>query len=134
MKPERKSNICYVYLALFSTSIKCIISKLDEINEHLLLPINTCLYSMSVQSVFIKMLGLVLSSLMLVNLGFDPAIGCFFRPNCTGRIDEGVTFDDSYELTMEAFDFCDSDEDGCLTWKEIEPCEVRIFVIFFDSE
>ena len=50
MKPERKSNICNVYLALFSTSIKCIISKLDEINEHLLLPINTCLYSMSVQS------------------------------------------------------------------------------------
>ena len=67
---------------------------------------------------------------MLVNLGVDPAIGCFFRPNCTGRIDEGVTFDDSYELTMEAFDFCDSDEDGCLTWKEIEPCEVRRTVHF----
>ena len=74
------------------------------------------------------MLGLILSSLMLVNLGIDPAVGCFgSRPNCTGRIDEGVTFEDSYELTMEAFDFCDSDEDGCLTWKEIEPCEVRIF-------
>ena len=78
------------------------------------------------------MLGLILSSLMLVNLGIDPAVGCFgSRPNCTGRIDEGVTFEDSYELTMEAFDFCDSDEDGCLTWKEIEPCEVRIFVNFF---
>lgn len=81
-----------------------------------------------VSSVFIKMLGLILSSLMLVNLGIDPAVGCFgSRPNCTGRIDEGVTFEDSYELTMEAFDFCDSDEDGCLTWKEIEPCEVRKF-------
>ena len=84
-------------------------------------------------SVFIKMLGLILSSLILVNLGVDPAIGCFFRPNCTGRIDEGVTFDDSYELTMEAFDFCDSDEDGCLTWKEIEPCEVRRTFYFFSD-
>ena len=26
---------------------------------------------------------------------------------------------------MEAFDFCDDDEDGCLSWSEIETCEQR---------
>ena len=77
-------------------------------------------------SVLIKMLSLILSSMMLANLAIDPTFGCFGRPNCTGRIDEEVTFEDSYEFTMEAFDFCDADEDGCLTWNEIEPCEVSV--------
>ena len=72
------------------------------------------------------MLSLILSSMMLANLAIDPTFGCFRPFNCTGRIDEEVTFEDSYELTMEAFDFCDADEDGCLTWNEIEPCEVSV--------
>ena len=73
------------------------------------------------------MLSLILSSMMLANLAIDPTFGCFGGGlNCTGRVDEEVTFEDSYELTIEAFDFCDADEDGCLTWNEIEPCEVSV--------